>query len=500
MRRTQAARTIACSALTLALVGCSGGDPSSSPAPSSSPSGETSTTDTVVREDTVVEPAWTTKLDVIGQPEVEDGVALVLAKAPERAIQVVALDAATGERLWSRPWSPGGVPTGYGLEPVVARSQTDRAVTVLSVPPRDLSATSPEMWRLPLAVVDLRTGEEVARSEPVELLTPPSSCDDEVDVCFDTYSRDGGQRLDLDTGRVAPDPAGTPAGARGIGSAGLFATSDRPGEEVGVARDGRVLWSTPIARLMGESVTSDTGWTIEHDPASDRYIGWMRAAIPVDQRERAQAGRPFHYDAAILRLVAFNGADGTVLWRRDGAEHTCLGMETDTPTVRCVWTGTAFYDAKGVLTDLRGGSGVVEGFDPENGETTWSVKIAAEALQDVFDDRGQKVAGDDTVLVTTEDGPLVVDIATGATGPAEEDAVFTCTGDAVSFDYAMPFFLDGDPLHRRYGGRLYRPCGADGSERQSYTEAAVRDSGQDAGDGVHVLAGEGSLSGFDLSG
>lgn len=507
MTRTHARRAFACTLLALAvpltLVGCSGGDPSE-PSPSSPGAGETSSSgspgESVVRDDRPVDPTWEVELDVLGQPVVEDGVALVLAKAPGRAVQVVAVDAATGERLWSRPWSPGGVPTGYSLEPVVARSKTERAVTVFSVPPRDLSATSPDMWRLPLAVVDLRTGKEVARTDSVELLTPPSSCDDEVDVCFDTRSGRGGQRLDLDIGRVAPDPAGTPAGARGIGPDGLFATSDRPGEEIGVARDGRVLWSTPVGRLMGETVTSDTGWTIEHDEENDRYLGWMRAAIPPEQRERAQAGKAFSYDAGILRLVAFGGADGKVLWRRDGAEQSCLGMQTDTPVVRCVWRGTAVYDDEGALTDLRGGAGVVEGFDPETGETRWSLDIAAGAVQDVFDDRGQKVAGDDTVLVDTEEGPVVVDVATGATTPAGADAVFTCAGDTVIFDYATPFFNDGEPVTRRYGGPLFRPCGADGSERDDYTAAAVQDSAQDADEGRYVLAGETGLLGFDLGG
>lgn len=496
------ARAVVSTVLLAALAGCSGDDPSGTE-PSSDPGSQDQTAGTeteapVVRDDAVAEPAWTVELDVLGQPQVEDGVAVVLTRTPARGIEVVAVDAQTGERLWSRPWSPGDIPTGYGLEPLVARSAADRPVVVFSVPPRDLSAAADDAWIRPVAVVDLRSGEELARTAPLDLLTPLSRCADDVDVCFVERDGAGGQRLDLERGQVAADPAGTPAGARTIGADGLFATSDRPGEEIGVARDGKVLWSTPVEELMGETVSSDTGWTIEHDPEADRYVGWMRAAIPPDQRERAEAGKAFSYDAGILRLVAFSGPDGTVLWRRDGAEQSCLGLDTDTPTVRCVWTGTAAYDAEGTLTALRDGSGTVEGFDPRTGETTWSLEIAEDAVEDAFDDRDQKVAGDRTVLVDTDDGPLVVDVATGATAPADADDVFTCSSDTVIFDYAVPYVINGEPVSRRYAGHLFRPCGADGTDRDAYTVAAVRDSAQDAGEGVHVLAGEGTLSGFDL--
>jgi len=62
----------------------------------------------------------------------------------------------------------------------------------------------------------------------------------------------------------------------------------------------------------------------------------------------------------VLRLVAFEGADGKVVWSRNGAEHTCLGIHTDKPRVRCVFTGVVTYsgaDASAytvaALTDSR---------------------------------------------------------------------------------------------------------------------------------------------------
>ena len=489
-------RMKACSAtvaLLLALSACSSGEPESKPGgrkSSDQPAG-------VERDTSVVEPAWRLDIDPVGQPEIEDGVAVVLATAAGRSLQLVAVDVATGKKLWSKPWSPGWLPNGYSVQPTTMHSKSGKAVTVFSVPPRNLRAVSEDMWRLPLVVVDLATGKELHRTDPVELLTPPVECADETDACFDLRDRKGGVRLDLDTGRLAPDPAGTPEGARGIDVGGLFATSVRPGEEIGVARQGKTLWSRPIGQVMGRTVSSDTGWSFAHDEEADRYVGWMRAALPAETRELAQAGAAFSYDIGVLRLVAFEGADGKVVWSRNGAEHTCLGIHTDKPRVRCVFTGVVTYSAKGELTEVQNGSAVLEGFDSETGKTTWSLPMANSAVGDLIDDRDQKVALGDTALVETGEGPRLVDLATGKTAAPADDEVFVCASANTVFQYAMSFFSNGDPVTRRYGGPLYRPCGADGADASAYTVAALTDSRDKPEDGRYVLSSREGLLGFE---
>ena len=478
-------------ALLLAATACSSGDPESDKSDGDKSAG-------VDRDSTSVEPSWRLDLDPLTQPVVKDGVALVVARAPRRSLQVVAADVATGKRLWSRPWSPGGIPPGYSVAPVALRSARDKAVTVFSVPPRDLGATSEKMWHLPLLVVDLATGKELHRTKPVGLLTPPEECADKTDACFDLLGSEGGVRLDLDTGKLEPDPEGTPAGARNIGDAGLFSTSDRPGEKIGVARDGKTLWSRPIAEVMGATVSSDTGWTFAHDDQADRYVGWMQAAIPGAAFERAKSGRPFTHDIGVLRLVSFDGTDGTVAWSRKGAEHTCLGIDTEVPKVRCVFKGVVTYSTAGEITKIRRGSATVEGFDAETGKTAWSLPVAAKAVLDLVNDRDQKVARGATALVETEKGPRVLDLATGETAVAADEEVFVCASKNTSFEYAMPYFSDGDPITTRYGGPLLRPCTADGTDASSYTGAAVTDAGEAAGEGRKVLAGDDGLLGFEV--
>ena len=235
-----------------------------------------------------------------------------------------------------------------------------------------------------------------------------------------------------------------------------------------------------------------------HDEKADRYVGWMRAALPPESQELAQAGEAFSYDLGVLRLAAFDGTDGTVAWSRRGAEHSCLGITDDSPRVRCVFKGEVTYSAEGKLTKLEGGSATIEGFDPETGKTTWSVPVAARAVADLVDDKDQKVALGDTGLVETDEGPRVVDLATGETAVPGDDEVFVCATENTIFKYAMPIFIDRRPITRRYGGPMLSACTADGTAAPAYTTASVTDGGRDAGDGRHVLASPKGLLGFEI--
>ena len=224
----------------------------------------------------------------------------------------------------------------------------------------------------------------------------------------------------------------------------------------------------------------------------------MRAAIPDEARKRAFTGRAFTSDIGVLRLVAFDGTDGRVAWSRKGAEHSCLGIDTDMPRVRCAFKGVVTYSAAADVTKVRGGAATVEGFDPETGKTTWSVSVAANAVADLIGDRDQRVARGATALVETEQGPRVVDLATGETSVPGDDEVFVCASESTSFVYAMPYFIDDQPVTQRHGGPLYQPCTADGADAPAYTAAALTDAGEPAAKGRAVLASSEGLLGFKV--
>lgn len=476
-------------ALSLTLAGCTDEE---SPAPPADP---------LQRDDTTAEAAWTADLDVIGQPSVRDGVAVVLARAREDELDVVAVDAATGEQLWDRPWSPGGVPTGFGMSPTVTAGSDDEPVVVLSEPPGDLSTESAQRFEERVVAVDLRTGEERSSTDPMTLSTPVAACSDGADACLDVFGADSGRRMDVRTGELGDDTDGPPADARSIGGAGLYSTSDRPGEKIGVRVDGETVWERPVEDVVGPGTTSDTGWTFEE--ADGLFVGWLRA-VPAEVRELAAAEAPYTVDASLNVMVAFEADTGERLWSVDKADHDCLGdsvTPADTlPRLRCVYAGTVTYaGGDGEVESTEDVAVSVEGFDPRTGEARWTEEMSPEAADALV--RGEleiPVRDGQSVVVPTPDGRLLVDVESGDSRELDAESVFACEGETVELEYATPWVNAGQSLTSRFGGRLLSPCDAAGEETDSFSVAAVRDAGQDAGDGRRVLAVEGGLQGFEL--
>lgn len=458
----------------------------------------------LARDDAALEPDWQADLDVIGQPEVAEGVAVVLVKAPKKRIAIVAVDVSTGEQLWTKPWSPGGVPPGFGVAAETFTSASGRALTVFSDPGSD--SPSPEEAEAAtrffesIVVADLRTGEEVHRLEPTRISTPLSPCSDEKDACFDGYGDDGGLRIDLDSGKISTAAADAPPKARNIGDQGLFATDDRPGEQIGVYRDGATLWSTPLADVMGPGVSSDGGWEFGHDETTDRYIGYMRQPPPKDIQERARAGKGYSIDAGGQTLVALDGKTGTVLWKKEDATTSCVGLDTESDAgVRCVVGGTITYPGDGEKGTIADPTTSVEGFDPETGETTWTVALSPAAAESVVFSSSAHLSDGRTLVLDTVGGAKLVAVRDGTSRKVSATAVFACEGETIELAYAVPFIVNGDSNDDRYGGAPVTPCLADDAPAPSFTASSVRDGGQDAGEGVYVLATDGGLVGYTVT-
>lgn len=475
-------------AALLALTACTGGNDD---------------TDTTERDDTTVEPAWTLDLDLFTTAAVADGVAVALTTADGGRLEIVAVDAASGEELWTRPWSPGNVPVGFTLTAETFEGSDGKSIAVFSEPAEDeeLVRAGAES----VIGVDLQSGEELFRTDPVRLGTPIQACGDDLDACFDPVGSASSRRLDVTDGSQSDDPDGPPEGARSIGSAGLFSTNDRPGEKIGVRRDGKVLWSAAVEELFDtEGISTDTGWNLSHTEDPDVYIGWLRLPLGAEQSERQKAGASFTADAGGYMLAEFEGGTGKVLWRERGTMQSCLGgtirVEDELPRMRCRPTGTISYGGDGTRDNSVQDAGLtMEGFDPATGETTWSLEVPEDAAAEILLGEATRPVSDGaTVVIPTADGPQLVEIATGETAEVEEADVFACRTAARDVEYFRPWRGSGAELRTRYGTELFAPCHADGSAADAFTVAAVKEAGEDAGDGRWVVAREGRLEGYVL--
>lgn len=455
----------------------------------------------LARDNSAVKPAWTLDVDAIGQPDVDDGVAVVLAKAPGKSLQIVAMDAATGKKLWSKPWSPADYAPGYTLSADIFTSGSGDKVAVFAVPPKNLKATGPDMWKLPLSVVDLHSGKELHRTPAVDVGTPLEECEDDQDVCFDLFGTSApvkGHRLDISSGRIKPETDGTPRNARTIGSAGLFSTSDRPGEKVGVAREGKTVWSKPIETLLRKGVTTDNGWNFAHDDKTDIYVGSLVTGLSAKQTARRKAGKGYDYDQSTFTLTAFSGKDGRVLWKRDAARHYCLGIDPDVVRTLCTLSGSVRYDEDLNVKSVLDAKVILEGVNVMDGTTTWKIPLSTAGAEAELAGKGARLSDGKSVVVSTDDGPRLVDLATGKTAPVDKADVFLCEGNIERFTYARPWFIDGEPNTRRNGGSFYTACDPDGKPAAKLTVSAVRDGGESAGKGLYLITDGNGVSGYKV--
>lgn len=230
----------------------------------------------------LVRPAWTTKLDVIGQPEIAGPVAVVIARTGRQQTELVALNLDDGHERWRRPISPGSLSSYYAFEPDVVRTASGQdRVIVRGVNRTLLGGYS----YTPLAVVDPRSGRVVHESGSMSSNEPVAECADGRDLCGVGWAGRAYQpfRWNVSTGNIAPLPG--VADARSLGG-GMFSTADRPGEEIFVLRDGKPAWRTPVADLFGARATSDRAWQFDRFDADGVLAGSIGRAFPSKVLER----------------------------------------------------------------------------------------------------------------------------------------------------------------------------------------------------------------------
>lgn len=469
----------------LALAGCTSGEEEDRPV------------DPLERDAAVAEPAWTVEGDLVGQPVVTGSTAVVLERVRSDELDVVAIDTSDGEERWRHPYSPGGASPGFAIVPVVATASDGTEVVAWSTPPKDPGATSASTWERPVVVADPASGEEIFRTEAFRAWSPLEVCPDAVDLCV--KGGDALLRIDLAEQDLRVDDSGAPEGARSLGEGGLFATAARPDEEIGVARDGSVLWSTPSTELSGgDDVVSDNGWGFVRDAEADRYVGTMYDG----RRDDPAEDEPYVTDLERQVSFGFDGRTGTVLWRQESTDATCLQTEADARgqapvPVRCLLSGTLELLAGDVTA--RDTTTTVQGYDPATGDTTWERELTP-AASDALAERSRRVVSDGTtVLLATTAGDELVETATGDSADVDADAVFACA-ETVTFEYATAWRDAALERTSRTGGSRYSPCTADGSPAAEMSVGAVRDAATPAPDDMAVLTTAEGLVGFSLRG
>ena len=471
-RRRMAAAAAVVTALGLVGTGCTkeeGTGPAASPPDHSTPAEE----------------VWRAPLDVVGQPLVADGVALVYAtKGEELAIH--AFDTATGKELWTAPASPGGVVTGIAVQPALVERGKQTWVAYLRPPDYSMFSNSAD-----LLVARLRTGQVVAQQNGLVFTSTPSACEDGNDVCvnsrLDWFSPTGEYRLDILERAYHPEP-GAPSNARPIGSNGLVGLIGRDPEKLARVVDGKVAWRLRLDRAFPKGSSTDYGWNFTYREEEDLFVGSVGGGITRNGRGEITASR-----LSKSGVAGIDAATGKVRWRARGS--LCLddriGDDHETGNVRCRDTGIGRVSPGSQRYRWSKLHATVEGFDPRTGKATWSLDVGP-GKKRPFEGREVVYAGPGTVAVRTHDGPVVLDLQDGSRRAPVEGEVFTCLKEKT-FAYEEGYSFSDRVEFERRGTGVVAPCDARGKAVDApLGHHAMRAVAKKSGD-VRLVSLEGAL-------
>lgn len=410
------------------------------------------------------EMAWTTKLDVIGQPVEAGSALLVLAKTPRRTVELVSLDRGTGRINFRMPYHPGGAPNGVAMVPQATETDAGRHLAVLR-------RFEPDADGPALVAVDVMTGAVVS-STPFAM-DDYQACSDGHDVCWSGYpSRPGAmvsgpfgtfrdvipgaapQRWDLETGRITEKTL--KEGAMRVGDPDLFAIGEgRLAQLVRLPGTRQTRWSQSVSVLVGDGVAAKHGWSFEHDSDAEVYVGSLGKPTAPKLLRRYEQGKKVKTSYTARYVIAgIDGRTGQHLWHREGADAWCPLVRSQPETgarTLCVVSGTRI-DVKGAEATVKDLAVELQGVDPRSGETTWTFELVGKDAQRAYLDERAPFAPYGVVL-PSEEGPVALDERTGELERVADDAVLLCSAGP---DRVAAY---GD---RYAAGRLYEPCDPSG--------------------------------------
>lgn len=452
-----------------------------------------------------IKPVWTKKLEPIGQPVLQDGVALVIT-GEGQLMELVALNVKNGKELWRKDYHPGDVASGVVNAPAVTKDTQGRVRVIFlqrgQIPDEDYGTYN---WTIPVAV-DLKTGKEVYRGKSSELATSrPEKCDDGTDLCYRRWRLSNGTRelvrVDLTTGRAEYGKDAGPLGDEGrpVGTAGLIALGD-DSEQLARTTKGKVLWKKDMKTIFGGGATTNWGWWFEYAKKKDLFIG----AVGIRPRSDLSDSEFYKLDSYTIDqtadvLAGIDAGTGKILWTSRGSDPWCsfgLGksntrlFDGKALPIRCEFlSGSLQVPGNG---KYRKAKARLVGFDPLTGKTAWKTKPVKITQNDelirITAGRG------DYVLTGKASGNLIVDATSGNNRRAAAGETFFCTVDVY---YNLPIEPDEESPDHGAGGDLYASCKATGKKAKGYTVGAVKDV-DNAEQGVTVVAEEGRLLGFKL--
>jgi outer membrane protein assembly factor BamB len=427
---------------------------------------------------------WTAEGHFATRPVVAGGV-LVELLAEDGGLSLVAYSPADGAELWRRPSTASGITPGVAY-PVAA----DETRVFHLVPGSSGDAAAVE-------ALDATTGERLWSSAeaPEGFNDPLHFCDRGEALCVTADGEGPGTlwHLDVETGAstvpaelaaltaVPPPTPGesTPSVVDGRALGGGLYDLAGSGDIARVVDDHIVWQRSPSELFEGRAVSPDYGWLVRR--ADNVVVLWLGSEY--DQSRQGEMEVPPQYTAGV------DLATGQPRWVADGGmscgKVALLELATLNPRwLRCQVVGS--WTTTGRERDFDVDT-VLEQFDPATGDAEWTFDLGPSS--GLFDDTDRLVRlSRHTFGLIRDDGSLVgLDLDTGRAIDVDQGDVGWCVA-TNSYDYAGSELSDA-----RLGDDFNTPCDLSGGSPPAPTRPD-----QEMGvvvDDVFVWMDEGGLHG-----
>ncbi|WP_113704577.1 PQQ-binding-like beta-propeller repeat protein [Nonomuraea lactucae] len=235
-------------ALTGSLTGCSGSDAATAPFPS-----------------------WhNPQVNVVSRMVSAGGIVAATSMRPDGSLETVTLDLASGRRLWAHPATMAGRLPGMGVSaPAIAElPQKGQAVVVA------LDPAKKDRWNATVVARDARTGRRLW-TRPVHSTFGPQRCGPHICLPEHTaLSSARVAVLDPATGRLVwKVPGLAEVEWSDPGRVLMLRLAANPEIESYDARTGKLQWQQPIEQALGPGIDLSGGWAF--GATGDDLVGYV---------------------------------------------------------------------------------------------------------------------------------------------------------------------------------------------------------------------------------
>ncbi|MER7210977.1 PQQ-binding-like beta-propeller repeat protein [Streptosporangium jomthongense] len=245
-------------------------------------------------------PTWHNgEVNAVSRTTSAAGVAMTTSMRADGTLETVALDLATGRKLWAHPATMAGRLPGMGVPaPAIVQSSGGRLVAVTVDPVRQ------GRWNAALVGRDARTGNRLW-TRPLHSTFGPQRCGAFVCVSEDTaLSKARMSVLAPETGKPMWQlPGIAEVEWSGASHAVLLRMARHPVLEAYDLASGRRPWRLPVEEALGPGVDLSGGWAF--GSTADDLVGYV-APYTGPSKKRVSA----------FGLFSVKLTDGTVNWLR----------------------------------------------------------------------------------------------------------------------------------------------------------------------------------------